>query len=352
MEKTIERVEGDMPGTAYGFPVYRFRGSQREDAPSAYLQAALHANELPGTAALHVLMEKLRKAEAEGRIAGDLTIVPFANPVGRSQVFNLEVQGRFDLGTRGNFNRDFPLIDRPDASLLADDAAPITADKRLKARLLALSLGHDLVLDLHCDAEGLSYFYVPKELWPQSRDLARALGSSAVLFWSDGSDGAFEEAAVHPYLQMPSEEARLVQRVVTTVEFRGIADVDPALAAEDADGLYRFLVGRGVIVDDAVAEGDWNGPAAPIENVEMMRSPAAGMIFYHVRPGDRVEEGDLLATIVTEPGEADGEIEVRAPQAGLILTRRSHRQTRRGDDLLKLIGSKPAVALQSGTLEE
>ena len=87
-------------------------------APSAYLQAALHGGELPGVVAIHALMPKLRAAGAEGRVLGDITIVPSANPIGRAQYLFGDLQGRFHLGSRTNFNRDFPLIERPDASLL------------------------------------------------------------------------------------------------------------------------------------------------------------------------------------------------------------------------------------------
>jgi predicted deacylase len=41
-----------------------------------------------------------------------------------------------------------------------------------------------------------------------------------------------------------------------------------------------------------------------------------------------------------------------APQAGRILTRRSLRYVRRGDDLLKLLGAKPSsVKKRAGALE-
>ncbi len=350
MEKTIETIAGDMPGLTYDFPVYRFRGDDPQ-APSAYLQAALHADELPGTAALHVLMKRLRTAEAEGRIAADVTVVPTANPIGRAQSHFSRIEGRFHLGTRANFNRDFPLLDRPDPALLPPSDAPATADRRLKARLLALSLGHDIVLDLHCDDEGVSYFYVPAPLWPGAADLAAALGCAAVLHWGNGSDGAFEEAAFHPHRAAPD----LARRVVATVEFRGQADVFSDLAEADADGLFRFLVGRGVIRGPGAAlrEADrWAGLAASIDQVAMIKAPAAGLVLFHVAPGARVSAGDLLATVVTAPGEADGEIDVLAPEAGLVLTRRIQRQARCGEDLLKLVTGRVLVEGREGTLEE
>jgi predicted deacylase len=347
MEKSIERIDGDTEGVTYEFPVYRFAGSD-ETAPRAYLQAALHAGELPGTVAIDALMPMLRKAEAEGRILGAITVVPWANPIGRAQYQFDGHQGRFHTGTRTNFNRDFPLVDRPDPALLPD-AARATVDRRLKARLLALSLGHDIVLDLHCDDEGLPYLYVPAELWPAMEDCAAAMGVAAVLLWQGESGGAFEEASVHPHLKAGTDARRVV---VTTVEYRGVADVDRATAEQDAAGLYRLLVARGVVSDSSLsAPGSFDGVVAPLENIDMMPAPKAGAVLYDVRPGDRVRKGDRLATIVHRPGEADGHAEVIAPQDGLILTRRSHRITRAGDDLLKLVGASRSQDARSGALE-
>ena len=52
----------------------------------------------------------------EGVIAGPITVVPAANPIGRAQELFGGLQGRFHLGTRTNFNRHFPLIARPDTA--------------------------------------------------------------------------------------------------------------------------------------------------------------------------------------------------------------------------------------------
>ncbi|TIN17006.1 MAG: succinylglutamate desuccinylase/aspartoacylase family protein, partial [Mesorhizobium sp.] len=261
---------------SYEFPVFRFEGTDKA-APSAYLQAALHAGELPGVVAIDALMPMLEKAEAEGRIKGDITIVPQANPIGRAQYHFGEHQGRFHLGTRTNFNRGFPLLAAPDVELLPDTTLG-TADQRLKSRLLQLSIGHDIVLDLHCDDEGLAYLYVQARLWPAMADCAAAMGVDAVILWDEDSDGT-------PYLNLPAEVARFDRRVAITVEYRGILDVDGALAGADAEGLYRLLVGRGVILDQALSTpGSFTGLVAPLENIDMMPAPRAGAVLYKVKP--------------------------------------------------------------------
>lgn len=351
MQKTIERIAGDSEGVTYEFPVFRFEGTDKA-APSAYLQAALHAGELPGVVAIDALMPMLAKAEAEGRIRGAVTVVPWANPIGRAQYHFGEHQGRFHLGTRTNFNRAFPLLAAPDVKLLPDTTLG-GADQRLKTRLVQLSLGHDIVLDLHCDDEGLAYLYIHTSLWPAMADCAAAMGVDAVVLWSEDTDGTFEGAAIMPYQNVPAGVARLDRRVATTVEYRGILDVDGKLAASDAEGLYRLLVARGVVHDPTLTRpGSFTGAVVPLDNIDMMPSPKAGAILYDVKPGDRVAKGDRLATIVHAPGEAGGRTEVFAPQAGLILTRRSRRIIRAGEDLLKLAGDNRSEDARSGTLED
>ncbi|RWO78391.1 MAG: peptidase M14 [Mesorhizobium sp.] len=351
MQKSIERITGDSEGVCYEFPVFRFEGTDRA-ASSAYLQAALHAGELPGVVAIDALMPMLEKAEAEGRIKGDITVVPQANPIGRAQYHFGEHQGRFHLGTRTNFNRGFPLLAAPDVELLPDTTLG-TADQRLKTRLLQLSIGHDIVLDLHCDDEGLAYLYVHARLWPAMADCAAAMGVDAVILWDEDTDGTFEGASITPYLNLPAEVARFDRRVATTVEYRGILDVDGALAGADAEGVYRLLVARGVVLDQALStSGSFTGIVAPLENIDMMPAPRAGAVLYDVKPGDRVAKGALLATIVHAPGEAGGRTQLFAPQAGIILTRRSRRIIRAGEDLLKLVGDSKSADARSGTLED
>ncbi len=352
MKATIEKLPGDTEGVSYELTVFRFKGSSRK-APTAYIQAALHAGELPGVVAIDALMPKLRAAQAEGRILGDITIVPAANPVGRAQYHFGELEGRFHLGTRTNFNRDFPLLDRPDRSALPPLGPGSTTDVRLKRLLVELSMGHDIVLDLHCDFEAVPYLYVPAQLWPAMQDCAAAMGVDAVILWDGASGAAFEEAAIHPYLQMPPEKAGFDRRVVTTVEYRGIADVYEKYAKSDADGLYRLLATRGVIEDAKAARPrKFTGIAAPIDHVEMIAMPRAGAILFHVEPGQRVAKGAKLATIVHTPGEPDGSVEIRAPQAGYVLTRIWQRWGRAGDDIVKLVGERRSARPKAGALED
>jgi uncharacterized protein len=350
MKTEMIKLAGDVPGNEIELRVLRFEGKAGSAAPSAYLQSSLHGAELPGQAALHFLLPMLQQAEADGRVEGSITIVPQANPIGSAQWLAHQHLGRFEFFSSTNFNRSFPLLDSLDTSSLIAPDAPKPLAERLKAQLLRLALPHEIVLDLHCDDESENYLYIHQAFLPEMYDLASALGSTAILSWDSTADAAFEEACAHPVLHLPDEERR--KRAVTTVEFRGLADVDIDTGKADAAGLYKYLVHRGVVRDDNTRlERNFAGPVVPLENVEMIRAPRGGMILFHVDIGAEVQEGDKLVTVVTIPGDPSGDITLAAPQAGRILTRRSSRYIRRGDDLMKLLGSRRSDGARPGSLE-
>jgi predicted deacylase len=345
-------IPGDTPGIEWRLPVLRFSGGN-SDAPKVYVQAALHAGELPGTALLHFLCERLREAEIGGRINGDITVVPHANPIGAAQSHFGELQGRFDLGSRTNFNRDFPLIAVGDRDGLIDDPDRYAATDRLKRQLLHMALGADLVLDLHCDDESLQYAYIDDAFWPEASDLAAALGMDAVLL-SDGESSAFEEAVgfAWKYAVPGEKKSHLPGKLSVTVELRGKRDVYADMARRDAEGLWRFLAARGIVADETVSLPAFAGPAVALDNIEMIRAPKAGTVLFHRNIGESVAEGDLLATIITRPGMPDGNLDIHAPQAGLVVTRISNRLVRRRGDLMKIACNGPSRATRkAGTLE-
>ena len=76
--------------------------------PKVYIQASLHAEELPGMLVAHHLRPLLEQAEREGRLQGHVVLVPAANPIGLAQRLDHKAMGRFELDTAQNFNRHYP----------------------------------------------------------------------------------------------------------------------------------------------------------------------------------------------------------------------------------------------------
>ena len=76
--------------------------------PKVYIQASLHAEELPGMLAAYHLRPLLEAADAKGQIQGEVLLVPMANPVGAAQRLQHKPMGRFAFNTGENFNRHYP----------------------------------------------------------------------------------------------------------------------------------------------------------------------------------------------------------------------------------------------------
>ena len=333
---------------AWRLAVIRYRGTSGR--PGAYLQAALHADEQPGVAVLHELAKLLTKAEAEGRLSRDVTLVPYANPIGLHQVVDGRHMGRFHLGSGTNFNRAFPL---PPVEQGAGKPAPgeriipPRPDQALKAALAHLATGAEVILDLHCDKEAALYAYCHAELWPGARDLAARLGVAAVLLWAGPEEGgaAFEEAVTVD--RLPATPARPF--LSATVELRGQSDVAPDLARADARGLYELLADRGIVSDPAVdPRPAWNGPAVRQDHVVNVGAPALGTLLFECPVGARVAEGQCLARILVAPGDSAGEVEVPAPAAGLLLIRARDRLARPGETIATLVTDRPAKGAAIG----
>jgi len=105
----------------------------------AYLQASLHADELPGMLVINHLLKLLDRADRDGHILQTLDLVPFANPVGLSQQLMGMHVGRFSVDTGVNFNREYPdvvdaVAQRLAGTLSATDATANVAAIRAAMR--------------------------------------------------------------------------------------------------------------------------------------------------------------------------------------------------------------------------
>jgi len=326
METERITIEADNVGQEFFLRVLRFSGTG--EAPVVYLQAALHAHEAPGMVALDRLVPRLKQAENDGRLAGDVIVVPHANPIGLSQVLFGETHGRFDFGGRQNFNRGFPPVGTED-----DTSQP--ANQRLKSTLLALASQADIVLDLHCDHEGPVYLYVQERMLDAGRQLARSLQADAILT-DDGADPFSFVLKVDE--RWMDEGLEHDTRFAATVELRGMIDVTFELAEHDALGLYRYLVEIGT-VSETLPPAPANEPfVGDIDAAELILTPASGALLLDVDVGEWVTEGQRLAVIVTTAGLARHEI--HTPFDGVVLTRFDRRIVRRGDYVVKVLRHK------------
>lgn len=359
MKTMIYQFNGDQPGSVYSIQAHAFgEDLESHTGPAVYFQAALHADEIPGALTLHHLAARLEEIETQGRLLSKVVIVPLANPVGLAQRVTGRLEGRFSLSTRENFNRGFPLFD-PSAgpvliqarSLVGDDQQPVLT--RIKAKLLELAFASDIVLDLHADSDALCYVFAPEKCSPEHEKLGKALGCDAALLWSDPSDAAFEEAAIYPFL---SENKGNWPSFAATVELRGLADVSRQLAIADSQKLLAYLEAIGT-VNTSPGEtrrhpAKWAGKTALTSQIALTTAPVGGVWEPRVSPGAKVAKGQLLGSIIPEPGRDASVVEIRAEQDSLVLTSTIVFLVKKGDTVLKMIGSQPSDTSGRGTLDD
>ncbi len=368
-------LPGAGPLTRRSLQVLRF--GDADARPKAYLQASVHADETPALLVLNHLAERLRVAAAEGLVEGQVVLVPIANPIGLSQTVNGALLGRFALDGSGNFNRHYPDLAEDTAQRLAgrlgaDADANVAAVRAalaeslaalpchgevagLRHTLLGLALDADIALDLHCDEEALLHVYLGTPLWPAGRDLAAWCGSHATLLAEVSGGNPFDEAVAGPWWSLAARfpDVPLPPACLSaTVELRGDRDVDETRAGEDAEHLFRFLQGRGVIAGDAGEPPSLRADATPLEAVSFLRAPHAGIVCWQSEVGQRVRRGDLLGVLV-DPAERDfdaARAPLRAGTDGLLFARRAVRMAAAGDVLVKIAGTEVLAERSRGPL--
>ena len=348
-----------------------FQYGDPQARPKVYIQASLHAEELPGMLVAHHLRPQLEQAEREGRVRGHVVLVPAANPIGLAQRLDHKAMGRFELDTAQNFNRHYPDLagavfdavrDRltPDASgnvalvraAVTDWLArwqPSTELESLRRELLVMAHDADVVLDLHCDWQAVLHLYAEEACWPPLEPLARLLGCQAVLLARNSGGGPFDECLSGLWWQL----AERLQAVgvahplpqacaSTTLELRGEADVLHAHAVHDAAAIMDFLVHAGVLSGVPPALPAPACAATPLAGSQTLHAPVPGVLVLHVNLGDTLAVGDLVAEVIdpTAPG-ASRVHRVEAGVAGVLYATIAGRYVVAGGEIGKIAGAHP-----------
>ena len=370
------QLKSATPGTNRHLTVYRYGTPGAR--PKVYMQASLHADEWPGLMVLHHLIPMLDKAEAEGRINGEIIILPYANPIGLSQRIGGAAPGRYAFDGTGNYNRNWPsfteaVADRLNGPLSGDRDADKervrgalrevvaemperTETHHWRKQLMSLAIDADVVLDLHCDHEALAHLYCNTRHSERARRLAAHMDTPVVLLEDSVDGGAFDQSAASVWWELedvldggsPDREGCFS----ATVELRGQSDISDALGAADAKGIFDFLVGNGSIAGDAVQPPEIPDPYR-LEEVDVLHAPVGGLLAYKKEVGDMVEEGDVIAELidVTAPPESS-RTPVRSRTSGLMFTRHHQRLVQPGEGIAKVAGRTPLAHRKTTNLLE
>ncbi|MBD1554621.1 succinylglutamate desuccinylase/aspartoacylase family protein [Pseudomonas typographi] len=359
----MQRIDHPLPwsslGSAHTLSVLRFGSGERK----AYIQASLHADEMPGMRTAWELKQRLAALESAGRLAGVIELVPVANPLGLGQVLHGVHQGRFDLASGRNFNRDFFELSEPVAATVAgqlgdDPHANVQMIRQAMAGVLAslppassalqglqrLLLAHacdaDVVLDLHCDAEAALHMYALPQHWPQWRSLAAHLGVRVGLLAEDSGGSSFDEACSLPWLRLAQRFAHVpLACLATTLELGGQADTQPAQAQAHAAGILAFLAEQGLLTGDFPAAAHAPCEGLPFEGTQLLYAPHPGVVSFLRRPGEQVRRDEPLFEVIDPL--ADRVTCVRSGTSGVLYAVQRVRYAQPGVWLAKVAGAEP-----------
>ncbi|WP_263262816.1 succinylglutamate desuccinylase/aspartoacylase family protein [Pseudomonas sp. RIT-PI-S] len=357
-----------LPGTARAVESFHF-GPQ--GAGKIYIQASLHADEIPGMLVAWYLKQRLNELEQAGRLQKEIVLVPVANPIGLEQVLMDTPLGRYELESGENFNRWFVDLseqvgDEIEASL-GDDAQsnarlirealsralqaqqPTTQLQSLRLTLQRLACEAEMVLDLHCDFEAVEHLYTTPEAWPQVEPLARYLGSQANLLATDSGGQSFDEcfSLVWHKLKLRFGERFAIPQgsFSVTIELRGQVDVNHALASRDAQAVISYLEHYGAIDSTPMEQPELLYPATPLAGVEPISTPVGGILVFCCVPGEYLEAGQLVAEIIDPL--TDQVTPVHNEKPGLLYARSLRRMATAGMVVARIAG---AQAYRSGYL--
>ena len=352
-----------------------FHFGQAGSGRKVYIEASLHAEELPGMLVAHHLRALFEAFEAAGQIKGEIVLVPVANPIGLAQRLDHKPMGRFELDTSENFNRHYPdlaaAVEPAVRAQMGPDAQtnvsavrqaignylknwqPDTELQSLRRTLLALAHDADYVLDLHCDCEGVLHFYTEEACWPQMQELAHFLGAQAILLAKSSGNRPIDECLSGAWWQLADRlkangvDAPLPQGCnSTTIELRGELDVSHAWAKQDADAIVAWLQFKGFLVcSQPPAAPQALCSATPLAGSESLHAPAPGIVVFAAEPGQTLHAGDLVAEVIDPI--ANQTHRITAGVTGMFYARIRDRYITAGGELGKIAG---AQAFRSGDL--
>lgn len=313
----VGEVANGLPLT---IPVYHLKGNGT--GKSVYIQANMHGAEVQGNAVIYQLLEQLQTLE----LNGDITLVPYANPIGCNQKSGEFTLGRFDPITGVNWNRMYhydsqlpklmaeqcahlssgeirntfqhALIASIDAQLEAP-AHTLSTGKRIALQLQQLAHQADIVLDLHTGPISTQHLYCPE----YARASAKYFNIANVLLIPNEFDGALDEAAFCPWWQLKAQLNALdcafeVPVEAFTVELGSQERIDLSAAKDDADNILTYLNYQGVLQDAPFYPKEMTRYGCMLSDYKTYYAPMGGMVEYLAPLGEPIAAGTPIANIL------------------------------------------------------
>jgi hypothetical protein len=334
--KEVMSVGEMASGVKLTVPVYSFKSQQQHAAPKVYIQANMHGAEVQGNAVIFQLLELLQHCDLNANI----TLVPYANPVGCNHKNGEYTLGRFDPITGVNWNRmyhfnqqivnDFAQhhVEASDEQIkhkfeqllvseidkkLEHNIWGITTGQRIAYQLQRLAHQADIVLDLHTGPISSKHLYCPE----YAKESAQFFDIEHTILIDNAFDGAMDEATFCPWWSLQQAMHSLgrdcsmgqgaFKRESFTVELGSQEQIDLEVAKEDAKSILSYLSYQGVIANQEYQPQKMTRFACYLRDYKALYSPMGGMVDYLAEFGQPIAAGEPLARILRMDNYGDGE---------------------------------------------
>jgi len=289
-------IADNAAGRSIRLPVLVVRGQQ--PGPVFGLTAAVHGNELNGIPTIHRLFRRIAPEELSGTVVG-VTVVNMPGYI--------RADRRFPDGA--DLNRILP--GKPDGNESAFYA------HRVKTRILDR---FDYLVDLHTASFGrVNTLYIRADMNdPTTAAIARAIGAEIIVH-NQGSDGTVRACVANrgkPAITVEIGDPQVIDRAKIRASRIGIRDVMEQvgmLPKDDQDALQT---------------------AVECSSSRWLYTDAGGILEVTVNLAQRVEEGEVIATIVDPWGEPRRTY--RAPFAGIVVGKSTNPVARAGSRIVHL----------------
>lgn len=374
IEKQLLTLNQDIAGQEIGIPVYRLSPETADAQRTVYIQSAVHAAEMQGSAVILKLIQKLQ----ECHLNANFVLVPNCNPFGRTQRAGEYLQGRFDATNGNNWNRfyhydeqqieaffstlDLPKITEAFAqqgskNAMEDDIVfklrlflkqqlenklesqwGVNTAQYLNSTLQNMAIEADLVLDLHTGPSSTRHIYSPNFLAQQ----ATQFRIETVISIPEKFAGALDEASFTPLVKLAELFAKqgltFEYRVQAyTVELGSQENICLEQAKMDADGILNYLQTNQFI------DGFKPLPAKDVTITDLSQyrtlfSKYAGMVEYLAKPGQIVQKGQVLARVLNslEFDTQEAIKEIVSPVSGIVILHYPSAAVQIGTQLFKI----------------